>query len=118
VTDPHASGHAPGGTPEGHTPEAAAPDEFGVKGTPAGELSPAAPHPADADDHKARHDEGTHAAPQGHGTVITGRAVGHPDEHAEEPLGPVDWRAWGASLLGVLVGVAICLALALPTLRL
>ncbi len=38
----------------------------------------------------------------------------HPEEH-EEPLGPIDWPAWGVSLLGVGLGGVIALALFLVT---
>ncbi len=98
ATDTEGTRHGPGGTPEGHTPEAAAPDEFGKKGTPAAGLTPAAPHAADAQDANA----GAHAD----------------DAHAGEPLGPIDWPAWGASALGVAVALLIAAVLALPTLRL
>jgi hypothetical protein len=33
------------------------------------------------------------------------------DEHEDQPLGPIDWPAWRASLLGIAVGVVICVAL-------
>ena len=46
-----------------------------------------------------------------HGASHTGD--GHADGHGEhaEVLGPIDWRAWGAALLGVASGflVAACL---------
>lgn len=96
-TDTEGTRHGPGGTPEGHTPEAPAPDEFGKKGTPAAGLTPAAPHAADA-----------HVAADAHAS----------DEHAGEPLGPIDWPAWGASALGVAVALLIAAVLALPTMRL
>jgi hypothetical protein len=35
----------------------------------------------------------------------------HSDEHAEPALGPIDWGAWGVSLLGVGLGGVIALAL-------
>ncbi len=98
-TDPEADRSGPGGTPEGHTPEAAAPDEFGKKGTPAAGLTPGVPHAADAMD-----------SADGHATGA--------DEHAAESLGPIDWPAWGASAFGVLVALLIAAALALPTLQL
>jgi hypothetical protein len=38
-------------------------------------------------------------------------AAGHEDdprdEHHEEPLGPIDWRAWAASAAGIAVGAGI-----------
>jgi len=96
-TDTEGARPGPGGAPEGHTPEAAAPDEFGKKGTPAAGLTTAAPHAADA-----------HDAADAHAS----------DEHAGEPLGPIDWPAWGASALGVAVALLIAAVLALPTMRL
>ncbi len=42
--------------------------------------------------------------------------VGH--EHGEEALGPIDVVAWGAGLLGVLVGGVTALAFVLSTGRL
>lgn len=81
-TDPAATRAGPGGTPEGHTPEAPAPDELGKKGTPAAGLSPAVPHAAEA------------------------------DEHGAEPLGPIDWPAWGASAFGVVIALLVAAALA------
>jgi hypothetical protein len=44
--------------------------------------------------------------------------VGHGhDEHGEhaEKLGPVDWAAWGAGLLGVAAGLAVAACLYLST---
>jgi hypothetical protein len=40
-----------------------------------------------------------------------------PDDHAhpEETLGPIDLRAWGAALLGVLLGAVVGVAFALTT---
>jgi len=95
-TDPEADRSGPGGTPEGHTPEAAAPDELGKKGTPAAGLTADVPHAADALD----------------------ASDGTDDEHGAESLGPIDWPAWGASAFGVLVALLIAAALALPTLQL
>lgn len=89
-TDPRAATAAPGGTPEGHTAEAPAADEYGKKGTPAGELSPEVPHVADAEEAEA-------------------------DHHAAQSLGPIDWRAWGAAALGILIALGIAGAFALPT---
>ena len=36
-------------------------------------------------------------------------------DHGEEPLGPIDVAAWGAGVLGVLVGVAIAVCFAVAT---
>lgn len=41
---------------------------------------------------------------------------GHGDHgHGEEPLGPVDVFAWGAGVLGVVIGVVIAACFALAT---
>lgn len=69
-------------------------------------------------------DEETHAADAHHvgGGHDHDHDAGHSDEadhHGDQavPLGPIDWRAWGISALGILVGVAIAVVLAIPTLR-
>ena len=58
------------------------------------------------DDHPAAHEPDD--AADGHG--------GH-DEHDEHgtALGPVDWLAWGAGLLGVGAGLAVAVCLYLAT---
>ncbi len=41
--------------------------------------------------------------------------AGHPhDEHASASLGPIDWAAWGAGILGIVAGLltAACIYLA------
>jgi hypothetical protein len=41
---------------------------------------------------------------------------GHDDHaHAEEALGPIDVPAWGAGVIGVLLGLAVVAAFALAT---
>ena len=69
-------------------------------------------------------DEHTHAADAHH--VGGGHDHDHDEGHADaaeehedqaSPLGPIDWRAWGISAIGLAVGVAIAVVLALPTLR-
>ena len=41
---------------------------------------------------------------------------GHDDHgHAQEALGPIDVRAWGAGILGVLLGLAVAATFALAT---
>jgi hypothetical protein len=41
---------------------------------------------------------------------------GHDDHaHGEEPLGPIDVAAWGAGVLGILLGVAVAVCFALTT---
>lgn len=110
--DSRAATPGPGGTPEGHTPEAAALDEFGKKGTPAAGLTPDAPHAADALDADALDADAQDAQAA---DAQAGEEHAGADEHAAEPLGPIDWPAWGASALGVLVALLIAAALALPT---
>jgi hypothetical protein len=118
-TTPDATREGPGGTPEGHTPERPAPDELGKPGAPYAELSPEAPHRADAEDAE-RTDEDLHAADAHHvggGHEHEHMAAGHAHEddhsedHGEEPLGPVDWGAWGASLVGIGAGALVALAM-------
>ena len=51
-----------------------------------------------------------------HSTDDHGDDHGHDDHaHGEEPLGPIDVAAWGAGVLGVLVGVAIAACFAVAT---
>ncbi len=101
-TDPDATRRGPGGTPEGHTPEAPSPDEacFFLD-TASTEIYTADVHTNEAHTAEA-HSRGDHAS----------------GEHAEEPLGPIDWPAWGASALGVVIALLIAAVLAIPTLRL
>ncbi len=48
-----------------------------------------------------------------HSTDDHGDDHGHDDHaHAEEALGPIDRTAWGAGLLGVVIGVAIAICFA------
>jgi hypothetical protein len=66
------------------------------------------------------HDD-RHLAPAGsapHGA--THGEVAHVDaahgEHAQgTPLGPIDWPAWGAGLLGILAGLAVAACLYVST---
>lgn len=64
-----------------------------------------------SDDHLPIHeaDESGHA----HGHEEHG---GH-DEHADHgvPLGPVDWAAWGAGVLGAAAGLAVAVCLYVAT---
>ena len=51
-----------------------------------------------------------------HATDDHGDEHGHDDHaHAEESLGPVDGPAWGAGVLGVLLGLAVAAAFVLAT---
>jgi hypothetical protein len=58
-------------------------------------------------------DHASAGARRGHG-----EDVAHADAQGHgEPLGPVDWLAWGAGLLGVVVGLGMALAFAIATNR-
>jgi len=49
---------------------------------------------------------GPHAQPSDHGGDH-----GHDDHgHADEALGPLDPRAWGAGILGIVLGLAVAVA--------
>jgi hypothetical protein len=51
-----------------------------------------------------------------HATDDHGDDHGHDDHaHGEEPLGPIDVPAWGAGLVGVLLGLAVVAAFVLAT---
>ena len=51
-----------------------------------------------------------------HSTSDHGEDHGHDDHaHGEEPLGPIDIAAWGAGVVGILVGVAIAACFAVAT---
>ena len=51
-----------------------------------------------------------------HGPGNHGEGHGHDDHgHAEEPLGPIDWPAWGAGVLGVILGLAVAWCFVLAT---
>ncbi len=51
-----------------------------------------------------------------HTTDDHGDDHGHDDHaHAEEALGPIDRPAWGAGILGVLLGLAVAAAFVLAT---
>ena len=47
----------------------------------------------------------------GHGHADHDGGGGHDAGHAQEPLGPVDWRAWGAAVLGAVAAGVIALSL-------
>lgn len=66
----------------------------------------------------------THAtdAPGHEGAVAHHASDDHGDEHghddhahAEEALGPIDRMAWGAGVVGVLLGLAVAFAFAFAT---
>ena len=51
-----------------------------------------------------------------HSTDDHGVDHGHDDHgHAEEPLGPIDVRAWGSAVLGLALGTVIAVCFALTT---
>jgi hypothetical protein len=69
------------------------------------------PHAADTPGHAgavAHHDPSDHGDDHGHDDHA----------HAEEPLGPIDVRAWGAGILGVVLAlvIAACFAVAIGAL--
>jgi hypothetical protein len=47
----------------------------------------------------------------GHGHADHGDAGGHDAGHSQEPLGPIDWRAWGAGAVGAVAAVVVAGAL-------
>ncbi|MEO8228280.1 MAG: hypothetical protein ABI628_00810 [Chloroflexota bacterium] len=52
-----------------------------------------------------------------HGLGDHGSTHGHDDHgHEDAALGPVDWAAWGAGLLGVALGFAVAWAFILANL--
>jgi hypothetical protein len=57
----------------------------------------------------------------GHPGAVAHHAIdehGHDDDaHGEESLGPVDGPAWGAGILGVLLGLAVAVAFVLATMQ-
>ncbi len=62
--------------------------------------------------------ETTHADhPPAHEPDDAGHGHAGHDEHGDhaETLGPIDWRAWGAGLLGVGAGVVVAACLYLST---
>jgi hypothetical protein len=74
------------GSPEGYTKERPTPEEAGEPGHPG---------PTEAEPQLDGHDG--HDAALGHG------------HDAEPPVGPIDRAAWGASLLGGLIGLGVAL---------
>jgi hypothetical protein len=67
------------------------------------------PHAVDAPGHEGS--AGLH-----HDTSDHGDDHGHDDHaHGEEPLGPIDLFAWGAGILGILIGAGMAAAFAVAT---
>jgi hypothetical protein len=51
-----------------------------------------------------------------HTTDDHGDDHGHDDHaHADEPLGPIDVAAWGAGIIGIVIGLAVALCFVLAT---
>ena len=112
----------PTNTPEGHTPEDPAPSELGKLGTPGAGMTPAVPHPADAESVEA----GREAFDPGGRAAAVHPDAAHPDAahaaaehseahattdddhgHAEPRVGPVDWTAWGYAAVGIAAGLLV-----------
>jgi hypothetical protein len=57
----------------------------------------------------------SHDAADSHGGADDDAGGGHDQdghgEHAEASLGPIDWAAWGAGLLGVALGLVVVVGL-------
>ena len=69
-----------------------------------------------AEDQHAADIPGHPGAVAHHTTDDHGDEHGHDDHaHGEESLGPVDGPAWGAGILGVLLGLAVAAAFVLAT---
>jgi hypothetical protein len=67
--------------------------------------------PEALDPHASDARTGPHGSSDDHGDDH-----GHDDHaHAAEDLGPVDLRAWGAGVLGVLLGLAVVVAIAIAS---
>jgi hypothetical protein len=68
-------------------------------------------HPND-DVHGAPSGDAPHAATHGEGAHVD---AAHGDHAQGAPLGPVDWRAWGAGLLGIAAGLVVAACLFVST---
>ena len=69
------------------------------------------PQPAAANPHASDAMTGPHGSTADHGADH-----GHDDHaHAAESLGPIDLPAWGAGLLGVVLGLAVVLSMAVAS---
>jgi hypothetical protein len=55
----------------------------------------------------AAHVDQAHAAPHGHVDEDTLHGA-TADEDEDRPPGPIDWAAWRAAIVGILVAVLIC----------
>ena len=57
-----------------------------------------------------------HAAGDAHHADAHDGATGHDAPgHHDDPLGPIDWRAWGAGVLGVALGLGVAVVFGLTT---
>lgn len=73
-------------------------------------------HASGGGGHAADDAPGHHGAVAHHATTDHGDDHGHDDHaHGAEPLGPIDRNAWGAGVLGVLLGLAVTLAFVIAT---
>ena len=71
-----------------------------------------------AEDQHAADIPGHPGAVAHHATDDHGDEHGHDDHaHGEESLGPVDGPAWGAGILGVLLGLAVAVAFVIATMQ-
>jgi hypothetical protein len=89
----------PVGTPEGYTKEEPSVEEIGQPGTPGEAVAADAAHATDLDDPVAHHAD-THMDSH---TVLSDDDHGH----AEAALGPIDWTAWGYTIVGGVAGLIV-----------
>ena len=68
-------------------------------------------HAADAHHVGGGHD---HEHATGHDHADAG-AAGHGESHDGDALGPIDWRAWGAGVLGAVAAGVVAVALYLAS---
>jgi hypothetical protein len=60
--------------------------------------------------------DSAHGADEPHGAGDHGETHGHDDHgHMDVPLGPIDWIAWAAGVLGVAIGLVMWGVLAFAT---
>lgn len=95
-------------TPEGHSKEVPAPDEMARPGTPG------AGHPIEREEEDGVQRAGAHA--DGDATSPGDEHADTHGDHREPTLGPIDWRAWIYSAVGVAAGVMVAAIFALVTL--
>ncbi|HUP83738.1 MAG TPA: hypothetical protein VM284_06080 [Candidatus Limnocylindria bacterium] len=101
-------------TPEGHTAEQPAVSEIGEPGTPGAGRTLAEPHAADAELVEAGEAPADPVAHHGASHMDVHTTISDDDHgHAEESLGPIDWRAWGLAILGGAAGVLVLACFAL-----